>query len=278
MLDEQEVEAGELLEHALADEADHVRHRDLRAGHAHLQVVGGVSCGRRRGGDARTLSPEVDTDGQAALFAGGVDGVVEAVAEGHPGAGRHHDLDELRPVSQPLDLGHCQHGVLRRDVDRRPEPGIHLEPGFQGPVVERTAVGGRVVGVGVGGGAVGPAREDGDIDTVAVEVFPAGDVGLGRRVVLRIVPEIVPGPSPRHVGVPQTRHHGAEVLNVFDIVPRQVGEQQARLGDVVVDVTVDQADRRFHFGVDPVPAFGLGVGAFHLAHGNLPGSLRLVRL
>ena len=54
-------------------------------------------------------------------FTGGIDGVIEAVAKGHPCASGHQHLDKGRVVGQPFDLGHRQLWVLRGNVDRGAE-------------------------------------------------------------------------------------------------------------------------------------------------------------
>ena len=95
VLDEEDVKIGEFFKDALADEADRMRHGDLRPGHAHFQIVRGIPRGRGRRGNAGSFTPKVDTQRQAVALTRFVDGVVEAMAKRLARTSRHHHLDAL---------------------------------------------------------------------------------------------------------------------------------------------------------------------------------------
>ena len=73
MLAKEKLEVGKLFEDPLADQACRVGHGDLRAGHAHFQIIGGETGGSGCRGDACPFRPKMDTHGQPMRFAGGID-------------------------------------------------------------------------------------------------------------------------------------------------------------------------------------------------------------
>jgi hypothetical protein len=57
-----------------------------------------------------------------------------------------------------------------------------------------------------------------------------------------VFPQIIARAVAGHIGIAQAGHHGTEVLNVFNILARQVWEKRLFLWWIVMHVTVNQVD------------------------------------
>ena len=244
-LDEEEFEVGELFEDAFADQAGGMGHRDLRAGHAHLQIVGGVAGRGGRRGEAGALAAEVDAHGQSVALAGFVDGVIDAIAERMQAAGGHQYLGYAGVIAEAVDLGRGLLGVGGRNVNGSAQTVVLGHPLIQRPIVVGAAVGGSVIDGGIHGHTVWPAGagEDGHVDAVVVQMLLATDFRDGCRVGLPLsaLPQVLAGVASRHVCIGQAGSHQAEIFDLFHILARQVGEENLYVGRFVMHVAVDNA-------------------------------------
>ena len=108
----------------------------------------------------------------------------------------HQHLHKGRVVGQPLDLGHGQLRVLRGNVDRATQPLVFAPANVRRPVVKGATIGRRVIGIGVDGSGIGATGEHGNFEIVLVQVAFDQHAGVGGRVDVLAIPQVVACPLP----------------------------------------------------------------------------------
>ena len=179
---------GIALEHAVADQADHVGLEDLRECGVPLDVVRRLATrqGRRLSVD-RVDRVGVQGDRQPVALSRSVYRVVVAVS--HQGVGeRQEHLDDAGAVSHALDLRRRELWVVRGDDEGAAKARVVVQPDLAEPCV--VGAGDRRCGVGVRQRAEAEyvaADQDRAIDATPVEELADHEVGIGagHRTVLR---------------------------------------------------------------------------------------------
>ena len=183
--DERDLQAGEPVEHALADQA----HREPLDRHVQPDVL--LQVVRRRATApvaVARLAAHVAHRDEVRRRAGFVDRPVLPVAPLAFRVAAHHHLDEARVIGEPLDLLRGQVGRVEGHVDAPAQPRVAGEPLLGEPVVDRPADRRLVLGRA-------PERErerdqDGDVGVVLFEQLGAHQVEVTAR-----------GPAAGHRGV-----------------------------------------------------------------------------
>ena len=140
--DEHDLQAGMLGEHALADQARHLRLEALRLRRVILDVIGRPAERRHRVAVGRT---GMDADRQSVALGRGIDRPEVPPSKRHLLHRQDQHLDEAPVLGAALDLVHRVFGVLHRHDDGGAQPRIAVEPFPGDPVVERAREGRRHV-------------------------------------------------------------------------------------------------------------------------------------
>ena len=235
-LAEDDLQARMLVEHAVADEAAHLRLERLRLMH----IVLGVGAGPAdRGHRLPVGAAQMDRHRQPVPLGRRIDRPVEAPPERHVAHHQEQHLDEAAVGCQAHDLVHGELGVLRRQYDRGAKARLGVEPLLGDPVVDRPRRRRRQMLVHDLLDAV-EAVEDG------MALAPAAEELLGHRPRALGGPPVGAAPvRPRGQGRQRRIAPALEPLDAPDLdhllpIVVEIGHQRPDARDLRVDVAVDR--------------------------------------
>ena len=193
------------------------------------------------------VAAEVDAQRQPMPLARLVDRPVAAPAQRLQRPHQHQGLHETGEGGDAVDLRRAELAVVVRQHDRRPQPGLRLQPLRRLPVVDGPAQRGAQLRVHLAGASV-QAVEDPDVDAERIQQLLAQEpqAGAGRAAVGR--PGVHPGRPGRCLRIRVALRQavpgpGAEALQVPAPALGQVRPQPRVRRGLVVDVAVDQSGR-----------------------------------